>query len=176
MATRAEKDIQIDGIREMLGEANSLFLVDLAGLSSNDLNILRAELRTKGAGMRVVKNRLAKRAIEGTTAEKLEEWFSGPTAVVYHPSEPMDTAKSLVEFAKTNPELGIKGALIDQTDTVDAMGVEMVSKLPGLDGTRAMLLQLINGPATKLVRLLNTPATQMVTVVKKHAEAQGGSE
>ncbi len=173
MATRSEKEAQVEEIRGVLDEANSLFLVDLTGLSSNEINTLRANLREKGAKMRVVKNRLAKRAAAGTPAEKLTECFLGPTAVVYHASEPISTAKSLVAFAKDHPALEFKAGLIDRAEAVDAAGIKFVSSLPGLDETRSMLLSLINGPATKLVRLLGTPGTQIVTVLDKHSESGG---
>ncbi len=172
--TRQEKEAQIGDMKEMFEASNSLYLVDMTGLSSNEINTLRADLRAKGATVRVVKNRLAKRAAAGGPVEKLDEWFRGPTAIVYHESEPITTAKALVDFAKDHPSLEIKAGLIDRQDAVDAAGVKVVSSLPGLDETRSMLLSLINGPAQKLVRLLNTPTTQMVTVIEKKGEA--GSE
>lgn len=173
--TRAEKDVQVGEIQAIFQEANSFYLVDVAGLSSNEINDLRASLREKGARMRVVKNRLAKRATVDTPLSELEEMFVGPTALVYHAEEPITTAKSLVAFAKDHPALEIKGGLVDRSSTLDAAGVKAVSELPGLDETRAQLLSLINGPATKLARLLNTPAQQLATVLERRSEGEGGA-
>jgi large subunit ribosomal protein L10 len=172
--TRAQKDVQVGEIQEIFKEANSFFLVSLAGLSSNEINDLRASLRDKGARMRVVKNRLAKRATADTPMSELEEMFVGPTALVYHQEEPITTAKSLMAFAKDHPNLQIKGGLVDRANALDADGVKAVSELPGLDETRAMLLSLINAPATKLVRLVNTPAQQIATVLERRSEGEGG--
>ncbi|HHN73702.1 MAG TPA: 50S ribosomal protein L10 [Acidobacteria bacterium] len=168
--TRSQKEAQVEQIRGIFESANSIFLVDLTGLDCNEINTLRAGLRDKGARMQVVKNRLAKRAAGEGPVAALEQWFSGPTAMVYHDQEPVTTAKSLVDFAKKHPQLGIKAGLIDRNQTVDGEGVVAVSKLPGLDETRSMLLSLINGPAQKLVRLLNTPSTQLATVLDKHSQ------
>ena len=171
--TRAEKEVQVEQIQGVFEGANTLYLVDLTGLDCNQINILRANLRETGARMQVIKNRLAKRAADGGPAEVLEKWFRGPTAVVYHADEPISAAKSLVDFAGTHPELEIKAGLIDKTQVLDADGVLAVSKLPGLDETRSMLLALINGPAQKLVRLFDTPATQCATVLRKYSEQEG---
>lgn len=168
--TRAMKEQQVAEIRDLFGDANSLFLVDLTGLDANDINRLRATLRQSGARMRVVKNRLAKRAVEGGAAAGLEEWFRGPTAVVYHPTEPVATAKSLMDFAKDNPALEIKAGLIDRKDAVDADGVKTVSELPSLDEARAMLLSLFTTPMTKLVRLISTPGTQLARVMEERSK------
>lgn len=174
--TRVEKDQQIEEIQAIFAAANSCYLVDLAGLSSNEINDLRAALRDKGARMRVVKNRLAKRASAETPVADIAELFQGPTAVVYHDEEPVATAKSLIDFAKDHPKLGIKGGMVDRSSKVDGEGVKSVSELPGPDEIRAMLLAVINAPAVKLVRLLNAPGTQLATIIQRHSEAEGGGE
>ena len=174
--TRVEKDQQIEEIQAIFEAANSCYLVDLAGLSSNEINDLRAALREKGARMRVVKNRLARRASAETPIADIAEMFQGPTAVVYHDDEPVATAKSLIDFAKDHPNLGIKGGVIDRSSKVDGGGVKTVSELPGPDEMRAMLLAMVNAPAVRLARLLNTPGTQLATIIERHSEAEGGGE
>ncbi|RMF73457.1 MAG: 50S ribosomal protein L10 [Acidobacteria bacterium] len=171
--TRAEKEKLVEEIRTDLGRAETIFLVSLAGISSNDINDLRARLRKQGARMRVVKNRLARRAAGDGAWAVLEDLFRGPTAIVYHEQEPVETAKTLVAFAKDHPQLEIKGGLVSGRDRVDPAGVKAVAELPSLDEARAMLLQVINGPATSLARLLNTPASQLVTVLTRRSEQEG---
>ncbi len=171
--TRAEKERLVEEIRDEIATAETIFLVSLAGINSNDINVLRARLREQGARMRVVKNRLAKRAAADGAFASIEDLFRGPTAIVYHRTEPVETAKALVAFAKDHPALEIKGGLVSGTDRVDPDGVKAVAAMPSLDGARAMLLQVIQAPATKLVRLLDTPATQMVTVMTRRSEQEG---
>ena len=172
--TRAEKSAMVDQIRLVFDGANSLFLVSLAGLSSNEINGLRASLRKKGARMVVVKNRLARRAAEGSPIALLDADFRGPTAVVHHPSEPAAAAKSLFDFAKDHPALKIRAALVDRSTAVHGPEVKAIADLPTIDQARAMLLGVIQAPAQTLVRLINTPATQLVYVNKQRADAAEG--
>jgi large subunit ribosomal protein L10 len=174
--TRSQKDALVEEIRLVFGEANSLFLVSLAGLASNDVNLLRAALRKKGARMRVVKNRLARRAAADSTVTQLEASFRGPTAVVYHPTDPVGMAKGLVEFAKDHPKLELRAGLIDRTQAVFGADVRAIADMPSQDQIRATLLALINTPATMLVRLIGTPATQIARVVDEFGRKQGGGE
>ncbi|MFN7967664.1 MAG: 50S ribosomal protein L10 [Acidobacteriota bacterium] len=169
--TRAQKEAQISQIDAVLTGANSLYLVSLSGLSSNDVNKLRATLRKEGARIRVVKNRLARRAATGKPTEQLDSHFRGPTAIVYHPTDPVATAKGLVNFAKDHPLVVIKGGMVEQKQAVDAAGVKFVSSLPGLSEIRATLLALLQAPAGQLVRLLATPGTQVARVISEKAKA-----
>ncbi len=174
--TRAEKSAMVDKIRLVFDGANSLFLVSLAGLTSNEINGLRANLRKKGARMVVVKNRIARRAAEGGPLAQLDGEFRGPTAVVHHPTEPAAAAKSLFDFAKDHPALKIRAALVDRTAAVRGPDVKGIADLPTIDQARAMLLGVIQAPAQTLVRLINTPATQLVYVNKQRADgAEGGA-
>lgn len=172
--TRSQKDALVEEIRQVFEQANSLFLVSLSGLASNDVNALRAALRKKGAHVRVVKNRLARRAAVDGPVAKLDASFRGPTAVVYHPTDPVGMAKGLVDFAKDHPKLDLRAGLIDRNATVVGAEVKAVAELPSQDQIRATLLALINTPATMLVRLLNTPASQVARVVDEFGKKQGG--
>ncbi len=173
MRTRAEKEALVEEIRQVFEGANSIFLVSLTGLTVNEVNELRANLRQKGARVRVVKNRLAKRAAADSVVSGLEKWFVGPTAVVYHPEEPVTMAKALVDFAKDHPQLEIKAGLIDRSDVVDGEQAKAISKMPDLDGLRAQILSLLQAPAGQLVRLLNTPATQLARVLEQRSRQEG---
>lgn len=174
--TRSQKDALVEEIRQVFEQANSLFLVSLSGLASNDVNALRASLRKKGAHVRVVKNRLARRAAADSPVAKLDASFRGPTAVVYHPTDPVAMAKGLVDFAKDHPKLDLRAGLIDRNATVLGAEVKAVAELPSQDQIRATLLALINTPATMLVRLLNTPASQVARVVDEFGKKQGGGD
>lgn len=173
--TRSQKDQLITEIQQVFAEANSFFLVSLTGLKSNEINDLRAVLRQRGAHMRVVKNRLARRAGAEGPLSKLDAWFKGPTAVVFHPEEPVTTAKGLVDFAKDHPGLKIKAGMIDRAEAVAGEGIKAVAELPTLEQARGMLLGLMQAPATRLLRLINTPATQLAYVMKQRGDAAPAS-
>jgi large subunit ribosomal protein L10 len=163
--TRSEKDQLVESIREVFEQAQSLFLVSLAGLSSNDVNKLRKTLRRNGAHVRVVKNRLAKRAAADGPIAKIEQWLRGPTAVVFHPTDAVAMAKDLVDFAKEHPELELRAGLLDRSQVVAGGQVKAVAELPTLDQARAMLLGVITAPATQLLRVINASGGQLARVL-----------
>jgi large subunit ribosomal protein L10 len=171
--SRAHKESHIEAVRSTFDESNTLYLVDLAGLSVNEVNKLRAAIREAGGNMRVIRNRLARRALEEEPRASLHPYLVGPTAVVHHPSEPVSAAKALATFAKDHPALGIKAGLVEGRQVVDEEGVKSIAKLPGLQETRAMLLGVLAAPASKLVRLLATPATQVARVLEARGETEG---
>jgi large subunit ribosomal protein L10 len=172
--TRSQKEALIEEIRGVFEEANSIFLVSLAGLPSNQVNALRASLRKNGARMRVVKNRLARRASGEGPFAKLNDNFRGPTAIVSHPNDPVAMAKGLVDFQKDHPKLLLRAGLIDRSQVVVGDDTKRVAEMPSQDQIRATLLALINTPATMLVRLLSTPSTQVARVISEHAKQSGG--
>ncbi len=171
--TRSQKDALVEEIRQVFAETNSMFLVSLAGLPSNDVNALRASLRKQGAHMRVVKNRLARLAAGEGPVAKLSDSFRGPTAVVYHPTDPVGMAKSLVDFAKDHPKLELRAGLIDRAQVVKGADAKAVAEMPSLEQIRATLLALIQTPATMLVRLLGTPSTQVARVISEKSKGEG---
>ena len=133
----------------------------------------RRKVRASGGKYRVVKNSLALRAAEGTAIEKLKGHFQSTTGVAYTADDPVALAKALIDFAKDNPALVVKGGIVAGSQVLDAEGVKALSAMPGLPELRARLLGLLQTPASQLVRLLGTPATQLAQVLKAHQDKQG---
>lgn len=171
---RAEKIQVVEGLHKSLGETPHVFLTHFAGLSANQANDLRSEIRRAGGRYRVIKNRLAKRAAEGTGLAMVAEHLSGPIAVASHESDPVGLAKVLTEFQKKNPQLEVFAGVVDAQQVLDGSGVKQLSELPGLPELRAQLLALINTPATTLVRLISTPGTQVARVIDARREGLAG--
>jgi large subunit ribosomal protein L10 len=113
----------------------------------------------------VVKNRLAKRALEGTPLAALDADFSSSTAVAYNDNDPVALAKVLADFAKDHPALDIRAGLIEGKNVLDKEGAAALAKLPGMLELRGQLATLLATPATQLVRLLSTPASQLARVI-----------
>lgn len=169
---RAEKIATVERLAEAFKATPHFVLTDFTGLTVNQANELRARVRQAGGTYRVIKNRLAKRAAEGTPVEKLAVMLQGPRAMAAHASDPVVLAKVLAEFAKDNPQLELVGGIVDAKEVLDADGVKALSKLPGMPELRAQLLALIQTPATTLLRLINTPGGQLARVVDARREAQ----
>ena len=162
---RDEKATEIDYLKDQFKNATNAFLVGFSGLTVGQADELRRKVRESSSTYRVVKNRLAKRALAGSPLEALAGDFTLSTAVAYNDNDPVALAKALAEFAKDNPALIVRGGIIDGKDVLDAGAVEALSKLPGMQELRGQLLNLISTPATQLVRLLGTPGVELARVL-----------
>lgn len=167
---RAEKVANVEEFNRLFSTAPHLIVAGFRGLTVNQANLLRAKVGEAGGRYRVIQNRLAKRAVQGTAMEKLAESFAGPCAVASHEDDPVALAKVLSDFAKDNPQLELLAGIVDAKDEIDAKGVKQLASLPGLPELRAQLLALVQTPATSLARLLSTPATQTARVIDARRE------
>ena len=163
---RTEKQQLIDTLHEEFGKSLHAILVDYKGLTVPAVTEFRRKLRASGSRYRVVKNSLALRAAKGTPLEKLAAKFDNMTGVAYTGQDPVALAKVLVDFAKDNPSLVLKGGIVSGDQIIDPAGVKALSSMASLPELRARLLGLFSAPATKLVRVLNAPATKLVRVLK----------
>ena len=111
---------------------------------------LRRQMRAPGARFRVTKNRLAKRALDGTPFAGLAPLFTGPTAIAFS-RDPVAAAKVAVEYANRNDKLTIVGGGL-AGEVMDAAGVKELASLPSLDELRGKLIGLLLAPATRHCR------------------------
>ena len=157
MLTRQQKEAQVADLKDVLGRANALLLVDYRGLSVPDANDLRARLRQVGEGAvqyRVAKNNLVKRAIEGTPAASLDDLLVGPTALATAEVSSKAIARALVDYAKENELLEIKGGVVDG-ELVDVAAIRALAALPTKDELRGMLAGTIQAPLRNLAGTLH---------------------
>ena len=168
---RTQKQELTASLHRDLNETVCVVITHQTGLSVAEANELRRRMRDAGARYRVTKNRLVKRALEGTPFEALAPLFTGPTAIAFS-QDPVAAAKAAVEYANRNNKLTIiAGGL--SGETLDHAAVRALATLPSLDELRGKLIGLILAPATKLATLLQTPAGQVARVLAAHAEASG---
>jgi large subunit ribosomal protein L10 len=170
---RAQKQLLTANLHQDLAETVCVVVTHQSGLTVAEVTQLRRQMLGAGARYRVTKNRLAKRALEGTPFEGLVPLFAGPTAIAFS-SDPVAAAKAAVEYANRNNKLTIVGGGL-QGQVLDEAGVKALAMLPSLDELRGRIIGLINAPATKLAVLLQTPAGQVARVLAAYAEKSGES-
>jgi len=170
---RSQKRQITAALHEDLAATVCVVVTHQTGLSVDEVTQLRRQMRSAGARYRVTKNRLARRALEGTPFAALVPLFTGPTAIAYS-NDPVAAAKAAVEYANRNNKLTVIGGGLSG-QPLDAAGIRALATLPSLDELRSKIIGLLNAPATKLARLLQTPAGQLARVLAAHSE-QAGSE
>jgi len=169
---RTQKAQLVDTLHGDFDGAVCLVVTHQTGLSVAEATTLRRQIRDAGAQFKVTKNRLAKRALEGTPFADLAPLFIGPTAIAFS-NDPVAAAKAAVAFANRNNKLTIVGGGL-AGKALDAAGIRALATLPSLDELRGKIIGLIQAPATKLAGLLQAPAGQLARVVAAHAEQGQG--
>ncbi len=157
MLTRREKEEQVESLKGALEGANTLVVLDYRGLTVTDASDLRGKLREAGDGSiyyRVAKNTLLRRAIDGTPNSGIESFLTGPTAIAVAYDEPSALAKALVDFAKDNEKLEIKGALVEG-EVLDLDAIRALAALPSKDELRGMLAGTLQAPLRNLAGTLH---------------------
>ncbi len=170
---RAQKEQLVTDLHRTFADATLMVVTHYTGLTVTESTDLRRRMRQAGAGYKVTKNRLAKRALAGTRFESLTSLFVGPTAIAFS-RDPVAAAKVAVQYAKENEKLSIVGgAFGDQI--LDAAAVKMLAALPSLDALRAKLLGLLQTPATRVATVLQAPAGQLARVMAAYGKSEAAA-
>ncbi len=157
---RQEKAVVVEEISAKVASAQSIILAEYRGLEVGQITQLRKQARGQGVYLRVFKNTLARRAVAGTSFEKLTDSMVGP--LIYGIStDPVAAAKVLSDFAKTNDKLVIKAGAMPNL-MLDAAGVKALATMPSRDELLSKLLGTMQAPVAKFVRTLNEVPTKFV--------------
>ena len=167
---RAEKESMVASLHQTFEDASIVVVTHYSGLTVAEMGKLRDQMREAGAVFKVTKNRLTRRALEGTKYQPLEEMFTGPTAIAYS-EDPVAAAKAAVNFSKTNNKLIVLGGALGD-EQLDVNAVKSLASLPSLEELRAKIVAMISTPATRIAVVLQAPAKQVARVLG----ARGASE
>jgi large subunit ribosomal protein L10 len=177
---KQEKEKEIDTLRDVFKDTPPVFVLGYRGLTVNQVSALRKKVRAASSRYKVVKNRLALRAVRETSFEALAAHFQGPTAIAYTALDPSTLAKVLDEFTRENQGLSLKAGLVDGR-LVDVQAIKTLASLPSRGALVGRLLAVLNGPMVRLLTVLNGPARGLVRAIdeiarKKQTTGQGGPE
>jgi large subunit ribosomal protein L10 len=166
---KQEKSQEVDSLREALKGAPTAFVLQYRGLTVNQVAALRKKVRATSSRYRVVKNRLALRALKETPLEPLAPQLKGPTAIAYALKEPAALAKVLDEFTKDNQGLQVKAGYVDGRLVTPAQ-IKALADLPSREVIVSRLLSVLQAPMTRLVTVLKGPARGLVQAMDQIAK------
>jgi large subunit ribosomal protein L10 len=172
MALRLEdKRALVAEVNEVAASALSAIAADYRGMTVAQMTEFRAKARDEGVYVRVVKNTLAKRAINGTEFECLADSLTGPIVLAFSKEDPGAAARVVKEFAKDCEELVTQIVAIGG-EAYPASDLDRLAKLPTLDQARAQLLGLLQAPASKFVRTIAEPQAKFVRLLAAYRDNQ----
>ena len=155
---RAQKAESIETLKGVFEGAGAVVVTHYLGLTVAEMTDLRGRLRKEGATLKVVKNTLVQKALDGSVGEAGDALFVGPVAIAYAP-DPVSAAKVSTQYAKENEKFTVVGGLMGQT-VLDQNGIKALATLPSLDELRARIVGLIQAPAGQLARVFGAYAAK----------------
>jgi len=150
---RPEKVATVAEIAENFRAADAALLTEYRGMSVTAMANLRRQLRPAGGEWKVYKNTLARLAARDVGVPDLVDQLAGPTAIAFVQGDVAAVAKSLRDFAKTNPLLIVKGGVMGGK-ILSAKDVEVLADLPSRDTLLAMVAGAFQAPLVKTAGLL----------------------
>lgn len=149
----------ISELHDKFARAKGIIFTDYKGLTVQEISELRRRLRSAYLEYRVVKNTLAIKASDGTQVETTKETIAGPVGIALGYEEPVSLAKRILEFAKTNDKLKIKGAIIEGK-TCEIADIKALAALPSRETLLSTLIGTMQSPVSKLAAVLNATVVQ----------------
>ena len=159
MMNKEKKKTYIKEMKEVFSKTSSIYITHYQGLTVKQIDELRAEMRKHGILFKITKNRITKLALEGSKFKKLENLFTGPTAVVLS-EDAITSAKILTKFSKNNSNLKIIGGIMEE-EPLSVEDVEKIATLPTLNEARANIVRILTSPAQKIMSILLAPGEKI---------------
>ena len=159
MISKNKKKAYIEEMKDFFNKNSSIFVTQYQGLTVKQIDELRAEMRKHGILFKITKNRITKLALEGTKFKKLENLFTGPTAVALS-EDAITSAKILTKFAKSNSQLKIIGGIMEK-EPLSVEDVAKIATLPTLDEARGKIAAILTTGAQNIISILLAPGSKI---------------
>ena len=160
---RSEKKELVQKLKDEINASSSVIVTHYSGLTVDESEQLRSEMRNNGAKFKVTKNRLTKLALEQTQFKDIADLFTGPTAIAYS-DDPVAPAKVAVSFEKKLDKFKIIGGGYDG-EKIDLEKINFLASLPSMDELRGKIIGLVSAPAQKIAAIIKEPASQMARLI-----------
>jgi large subunit ribosomal protein L10 len=167
---RAEKQEMVENLNNIFKTSGSVVVARYKGMTVAQMTDLRRKMGDAGAKFKVIKNRLAKIALDGAANGAGADLFLEPTGIAFS-QDPTAAAKVASDFARTNDKFVIVGGLLG-SQALNADGIKALAAIPSMNELRSKLLGVFLAPGSKLVRQLNAPAQSLAAVLQAYKEKQ----
>jgi large subunit ribosomal protein L10 len=166
-----QKKAVVAEVAEVANSAYSAVAAEYRGLTVGEMTELRAKAREANVYLRVVKNTLARRAVEDTDFACMQEGFTGPLVLAFSQEDPGSAARVIKDFAKEHKHLEVKlvsigGKLLAPTE------IETLAKMPTYDQAISLLMAVMKAPTEKLARTINEVPGKLVRTVAAIRDAK----
>lgn len=169
--TREKKEELVASYLEKLVDCDGIIITDYRGMTVPQVQELRAKIREAEGSYLIVKNTLAKRALQEAGLPSVDKLLTGTIGIGFCAKNVPGVAKAITDFAKGNEAMTVKGGVMGKSVITEAE-VKQLASLPSLEVLRAQLLGVINAPASQLVGVIAGGVRQLVNVVNAYAEKE----
>jgi large subunit ribosomal protein L10 len=166
-----QKKVIVAEVNDVANSALSAVAAEYRGLTVEEMTELRKQARDNGVYLRVVKNSLAKRAVEGTEFECMQEGLTGPLVLAFSQEDPGAAARVIKDFAKEHARLEVKLVSIGG-QLLAASELETLAKMPTYDQAISMLMAVMKAPVEKLARTMKEVPGKLVRTVAAIKDAK----
>ena len=157
---REDKESQVKELSEVFESHDTFYLLDFINMHVSQSVQLRRRLRDQSYTFRVIKNRLALRALGEDFPDNLKGFFQGPTAIAFAPQDPIGLARMLKDFSIEHKVLSVKGGMFEG-QFIPAQRFEEIANLTSREDLLAKLGFLMSYPLTKLLRTWQAPVDSL---------------
>jgi len=158
-------------VAEVAANAFSAVAAEYRGLTVDEMTLLRKEARNNGVYLRVIKNSLARRAVEDTEFSCMQEGMTGPLILAFSQEDPGCAARVIKDFAKNHDKLVVKMVSIGGK-MLAASELETLAKMPTYDQAISLLMAVMKAPVEKLTRTMNEVPGKLVRTVAAIRDAK----
>ena len=169
--TIEQKKAVVAEVADAANKALAAVAAEYRGLTVKEMTDLRVKAREDGVFLKVAKNTLVRRAVEGTEYECMQDSLTGPLMFAFSMDDPGAAARLVKEYSKDHENLIAKLVAVGG-ELYDASELERLSRLPTYDQAIAMLMGVMKAPIEKFVRTLAEPHTKMVRTVAAVRDAK----